>query len=50
MSCSIPRAASFRTCEIIRAGFDCVLELRSRYGFPGKQLNDPDKYCDLSFG
>ena len=36
--------------EIMRAGFDCVLDLRSRYGLPKKQLNDPDKYCDLSFG
>lgn len=40
----------FRTCEIVRAGLDCVLELRSRYGAPRKQLDDPDKYCDLSFG
>lgn len=45
-----PNSGFFRTCEIVRAGLDCVLELRSRYGAPRKQLNDPDKYCDLSFG
>jgi ABC-type nitrate/sulfonate/bicarbonate transport system substrate-binding protein len=45
-----PARGFFRTCEIVRAGLDCVLELRSRYGAPRKQLNDPDKYCDLSFG
>ena len=45
-----PARGFFRACEIDRAGFDCVLELRSRYGQPHKQLNNPDKYCDLSFG
>ncbi len=45
-----PSRGFFRTCEIVRAGLDCVLELRSRYGAPRKQLDDPDKYCDLSFG
>jgi ABC-type nitrate/sulfonate/bicarbonate transport system substrate-binding protein len=40
----------FRSCEIASAGLDCVLELRSRYGLPAKQLNEPAKYCDLSFG
>ena len=45
-----PNSGFFRTCEIVRAGLDCVLELRSRYGMPRKHLNDPDKYCDLSFG
>jgi ABC-type nitrate/sulfonate/bicarbonate transport system substrate-binding protein len=45
-----PARGFFRTCEIMRAGFDCVLDLRSRYGLPKRQLNDPDKYCDLSFG
>jgi ABC-type nitrate/sulfonate/bicarbonate transport system substrate-binding protein len=45
-----PARGFFRTCEIVRAGLDCVLELRSRYGLPKKQLDDPDKYCDLSFG
>ncbi len=44
-----PSRGFFRTCEIVRAGLDCVLELRSRYGTPRKQLDDPDKYCDLSF-
>jgi ABC-type nitrate/sulfonate/bicarbonate transport system substrate-binding protein len=39
-----------RTCEIDRAGLDCVLSLRSRYGVPARQLHDPAKYCDLSFG
>jgi ABC-type nitrate/sulfonate/bicarbonate transport system substrate-binding protein len=45
-----PARGFFRGCEIVRAGLDCVLELRSRYGLPPKQLNDPTKYCDLSFG
>ena len=45
-----PARGFFRTCEIIRAGFDCVLELRSRYALPKKQLTDPGKYCDLGFG
>jgi hypothetical protein len=26
-----------------------VLELRSRYGRPSRLLNDPAKYCDLSY-
>jgi ABC-type nitrate/sulfonate/bicarbonate transport system substrate-binding protein len=45
-----PARGFFSTCEINRSGFDCVLELRSRYGLPHKQLNDPARYCDLSFG
>ena len=45
-----PNSGFFRTCEIVRAGLDCVLELRSRYGLPRAHLNDPDKYCDLSCG
>jgi ABC-type nitrate/sulfonate/bicarbonate transport system substrate-binding protein len=40
----------FRNCEIDRTGLDCVLALRSRYGLPAKQLNELEKYCDLSFG
>jgi len=45
-----PARGFFRNCEMDSAGFDCVLELRSRYGLPAKQLNEPAKYCDLSFG
>ncbi|HET7889151.1 MAG TPA: ABC transporter substrate-binding protein [Bradyrhizobium sp.] len=45
-----PARGFFHACEIVRSGLDCVLELRSRYGLPKKQLNDPDKYCDLGFG
>jgi ABC-type nitrate/sulfonate/bicarbonate transport system substrate-binding protein len=44
-----PARGFFRNCEMDAAGFDCVLELRSRYGLPAKQLTDPEKYCDLSF-
>ena len=33
-----------------REGLACVLELGSRYGSPSKLLNDPAKYCDLSYG
>jgi len=40
----------FKTCEIDPLGLDCVLSLRSRYGVPPKQLDDPAEYCDLSFG
>jgi ABC-type nitrate/sulfonate/bicarbonate transport system substrate-binding protein len=45
-----PARGFFRNCEMDSAGFDCMLELRSRYGLPAKQLNEPAKYCDLSFG
>jgi ABC-type nitrate/sulfonate/bicarbonate transport system substrate-binding protein len=45
-----PARGFFRTCEIDRTGLECVLSLRSRYGLPPKQLNDPAKYCDLGFG
>jgi ABC-type nitrate/sulfonate/bicarbonate transport system substrate-binding protein len=45
-----PARGFFKTCEIDRVGLDCVLSLRSRYGLPRRQLNDPAKYCDVSFG
>jgi ABC-type nitrate/sulfonate/bicarbonate transport system substrate-binding protein len=45
-----PVRGFFRACEIDPLGLDCVLGLRSRYGLPSKQLRDPAKYCDLSFG
>jgi ABC-type nitrate/sulfonate/bicarbonate transport system substrate-binding protein len=45
-----PARGFFRTCAIDRTGLECVLSLRSRYGLPPKQLNDPAKYCDLGFG
>ena len=45
-----PAKGFFRTGEIDRTGLECVLDLRSRYGLPPKQLNNPAKYCDLSFG
>lgn len=35
--------------EIDLAGIRQVLELRSEYGQPKKQLSDPQKYLDLSF-
>ena len=44
-----PARGFFKTCEIDPRGLDCVLSLRSRYGLPSRQLNDPAKYCDLSF-
>jgi len=44
-----PVSGFFPSCEIDRAGFDCVLELRSRYGVPKNVLGDPAKYCDLGF-
>jgi ABC-type nitrate/sulfonate/bicarbonate transport system substrate-binding protein len=45
-----PIRGFFKACEIDSTGLDCVLSLRSRYGLPAKQLHDPAKYCDLSFG
>ena len=45
-----PVRGFFRSGDIDREGVACVLELRSRYGVPSKLLNDPAKYCDLSFG
>jgi ABC-type nitrate/sulfonate/bicarbonate transport system substrate-binding protein len=45
-----PARGFFKACEIDRTGLDCVLNLRSRYGLPERQLSDPAKYCDLSFG
>jgi ABC-type nitrate/sulfonate/bicarbonate transport system substrate-binding protein len=40
----------FRNGAIDPTGLNCVLELRSRYASPAKTLNDPAKYCDLSYG
>jgi ABC-type nitrate/sulfonate/bicarbonate transport system substrate-binding protein len=45
-----PARGFFKACEIDPLGLECVLDLRSRYGLPSKQLNNPAKYCDLSFG
>jgi ABC-type nitrate/sulfonate/bicarbonate transport system substrate-binding protein len=45
-----PKNGFFRSGDIDPVGLDCVLELRSRYGRPEKLLNDPAKYCDLSYG
>jgi ABC-type nitrate/sulfonate/bicarbonate transport system substrate-binding protein len=44
-----PARGFFRTSAIDRAGLECVLGLRSRYGLPPRRLDDPAKYCDLSF-
>ena len=44
-----PLRGFFRHCDIDRAGLACVLDLRSRYGLPARPLNDPGKYCDLSY-
>lgn len=44
-----PVRGFFRNCDIDREGLNCVLELRSRYGLPSRFLNDPEKYCDLSY-
>jgi ABC-type nitrate/sulfonate/bicarbonate transport system substrate-binding protein len=45
-----PARGFFRTCAIDPAGLKCVLDLRNRYARPLKPLDDPAKYCDLSFG
>jgi ABC-type nitrate/sulfonate/bicarbonate transport system substrate-binding protein len=44
-----PTNGFFRSGAIDPVGLDCVLELRSRYGRPERLLNDPAKYCDLSY-
>jgi ABC-type nitrate/sulfonate/bicarbonate transport system substrate-binding protein len=44
-----PMRGFFRSGDINRDGLNCVLELRSRYGRPSRLLNDPAKYCDLSY-
>ena len=44
-----PVKGFFRKCDIDREGLACVLALRSRYGLPPKQLNDPARYCDRGF-
>jgi ABC-type nitrate/sulfonate/bicarbonate transport system substrate-binding protein len=44
-----PNNGFFRSGDIDREGLNCVLELRSRYGHPSRLLNDPAKYCDLSY-
>ena len=44
-----PRDGFFRDCKIDIPGLARVLDLRSRYGEPNRQINDPLKYCDLSY-
>ncbi len=44
-----PARGFSKTCAIDPIGLKCVLDLRSRYARPPKLLNDPAKYCDLSF-
>ncbi len=44
-----PAEGFFRTCAINRDGLACVLDLRSRYGVPEMTLDDPMKYCDLTY-
>lgn len=44
-----PEDGFFRDCRIDLAGLRCVLDLRSRYAIPQKQLSDPMQYCDLSY-
>jgi ABC-type nitrate/sulfonate/bicarbonate transport system substrate-binding protein len=44
-----PQDGFFRDCAIDMQGLARVLELRSRYADPKKQLTDALKYCDLSY-
>jgi ABC-type nitrate/sulfonate/bicarbonate transport system substrate-binding protein len=44
-----PERGFFKTGGIGLEAMRCVLELRSRYGKPSKQLSEPMKYCDLSY-
>lgn len=41
-----PAHGFFPTCEFVDRGFDCVLELRRRYGKPAIQLGARDRYCE----
>jgi ABC-type nitrate/sulfonate/bicarbonate transport system substrate-binding protein len=45
-----PQMGFFRTCDIDVAGARCVLALRNRYFPAARDLADPSKYCDLTFG
>jgi hypothetical protein len=45
-----PTNGFFRSGDIDPVGLNCVLDLRSRYGRPPRLLNDPARYCDLSYG
>jgi ABC-type nitrate/sulfonate/bicarbonate transport system substrate-binding protein len=44
-----PERGFFQTAKIDIQAIGTVLELRSSYGKPAKQLTDPLKYCDLSY-
>lgn len=44
-----PRSGLTPNAAILRDGMQTVLDLRSRYGGGGKNLQDIDKYLDLSF-
>jgi ABC-type nitrate/sulfonate/bicarbonate transport system substrate-binding protein len=44
-----PERGFIQTGKINPQAIGTVLELRSRYGKPPKQLTDPWKYCDLSY-
>ena len=44
-----PQDGFFKDCNIDIAGLDRVLELRSRYAEPKRELGDPLKYCDLTY-
>jgi ABC-type nitrate/sulfonate/bicarbonate transport system substrate-binding protein len=44
-----PQDGFFKDCNIDLRGLNCVLELRSRYAEPKRELRDPMKYCDLTY-
>lgn len=44
-----PKDGFFRDCTIDVTGVRRVLELRSRYAEPRKELTNPVAYCDLSY-
>jgi ABC-type nitrate/sulfonate/bicarbonate transport system substrate-binding protein len=44
-----PQDGFFNDCHIDIRGLDCVLELRSRYAEPKRELRDRLKYCDLTY-
>jgi len=44
-----PQDGFFRDCAIDMEGLANVLDLRSRYAEPKKQLSDAMKYCDLTY-
>lgn len=44
-----PAHGFFKTCELDKAGLQCVLALRERYASPAKRLGAPNQYYDPQY-